>query len=213
MRSVYHWLWVSIVFQAFCYVCLCAHLFSILPKPLWQMSFIRYHVITRADLHLVRATREVASRIINLIWWHHEMETFSALLALCEGKPPVTGWFPPQRSVTRSFDVCFDLRLNKRLSKQSTARCFDTPSCSLWRHCYEFSLISKWICFFKKSHAIGSHIQVVWPTGLCACMGHGSSDHYVLWLNCTVPRNWGRFTCQSSGSNTLSIIKFTGIAD
>ena len=114
------------------------------------MSFIRYHVITRADLHLVRATREVASRIINLIWWHHEMETFSALLALCEGKPPVTGWFPPQRSVTRSFDVCFDLRLNKRLSKQSTARCFDTPSCSLWRHCYEFSLISKWICFFKK---------------------------------------------------------------
>ena len=135
------------------------------------------------------------------------------VLALCEGKPPVTGWFPPQRSVTRSFDVCFDLRLNKRLSKQSTARCFDTPSCSLWRHCYEFSLISKWICFFKKSHAIGSHIQVVWPTGLCACMGHGSSDHYVLWLNCTVPRNRGRFTCQSSGSNTLSIIKFTGIAD
>ena len=116
------------------------------------MSFIRYQVITRADLHLVRATREVASssRIINLIWWHHEMETFSALLALCEGKPPVTGWFPPQRSVTRSFDVCFDLRLNKRLSKQSTARCFDTPSCSLWRHCYEFSLISKWRCFFKK---------------------------------------------------------------
>ena len=29
----------------------------------------------------------------------------------------------------------FDLILNKRLSKQSRRRWFDTPSCSLWRHC------------------------------------------------------------------------------
>ena len=35
------------------------------------------------------------------------METFSALLALCEGKPPVTGGFPPQRPVTQSIDVFF----------------------------------------------------------------------------------------------------------
>ena len=39
-----------------------------------------------------------------------------ALLALCEGNSPVTGEFPSQRPVTRSFDVFFDLRLNKRLS-------------------------------------------------------------------------------------------------
>ena len=45
-------------------------------------------------------------------WWHHLMETFSALLALCEGKPPVTGWFPSQRPVMRCFDVFFDLCLN-----------------------------------------------------------------------------------------------------
>ena len=32
---------------------------------------------------------------------------------------PVTGEFPAQRPVTRSFDVFLDLRLNKRLSKQS----------------------------------------------------------------------------------------------
>ena len=32
---------------------------------------------------------------------------------------PVTGEFPSQRPVMRSFDVSFDLRLNKRLSKQS----------------------------------------------------------------------------------------------
>ena len=43
-------------------------------------------------------------------WWRHQMETFSALLALCVGNSPVTGGFPPQRQVTRSFDVFFDLR-------------------------------------------------------------------------------------------------------
>ena len=45
-----------------------------------------------------------------------------ALLALCAGNSPVTGEFPSQRPVTQSFDVFFDLRLNKRLSKQSRYR-------------------------------------------------------------------------------------------
>ena len=42
------------------------------------------------------------------------METFSALLAIGTGNSPVTGEFPAQRSVTRSFDVFFDPHLNKR---------------------------------------------------------------------------------------------------
>ena len=46
------------------------------------------------------------------------METFSALLAICAGNSPVTGEFPAQGPVMRSFDVFFDLRLNERLSKQ-----------------------------------------------------------------------------------------------
>ena len=41
--------------------------------------------------------------------------------------------FPTQRPVTRSFDVFFDLRLNKRLSKQPWGWWFQTPSWSLWR--------------------------------------------------------------------------------
>ena len=44
-------------------------------------------------------------------------------------------WIPAQRTVTRSFDVFFDLRLNKRLSKQSWGWWFETPSRSFWRHC------------------------------------------------------------------------------
>ena len=47
-----------------------------------------------------------------------QMETFSALLAICAGNAPVTGEFPAQRLVTRSFDVIFRLCLNQRLSKQ-----------------------------------------------------------------------------------------------
>ena len=44
------------------------------------------------------------------------------------------GEFPTQRPVTRSFDVFFDLRLNKRLSKQPWGWWFETQSCPLWRH-------------------------------------------------------------------------------
>ena len=39
--------------------------------------------------------------------------------ALCVGNSSVTGEFPAQRPVTESFDVFFDLLLNKRLNKQS----------------------------------------------------------------------------------------------
>ena len=68
-------------------------------------------------------------------WWRHQMETFSALLAIRAGNSPVPGDFPTQRPVTRSFDVFFDLRLNKRLSKQSGGWWFEMPSRPLWRHC------------------------------------------------------------------------------
>ena len=57
----------------------------------------------------------------------------SASLAICEGNSPVPGEFPAQRPVARSFDAYFDLRLNKRLSKQSWGWWFETPSFSLWR--------------------------------------------------------------------------------
>ena len=53
---------------------------------------------------------------------------------LC-GNSPVTGEFPTQRPVTQSFDVFFDLRLNKQLSKQWWGWWFETPSRSLWLHC------------------------------------------------------------------------------
>ena len=68
-------------------------------------------------------------------WWRHQMETFSALLAICAGNSPVTGEYPAQRPVMRNFDVFFAPRLNKRLSWQSRVWWFETPSHTLWRHC------------------------------------------------------------------------------
>ena len=70
-------------------------------------------------------------------WWHHQMETFSSLLALFEGNHRSKG------PVTRRFDMFFGLHLKKkRLGEQSRCRWFEMPSRSLWRHCYAPSMIS-----------------------------------------------------------------------
>ena len=45
------------------------------------------------------------TKLLSEPWWRHQMETFSALLAICAGNSPVHGEFPAQRPVTRSFDV------------------------------------------------------------------------------------------------------------
>ena len=92
--------------------------------------YISQGPMSSCDLHSVSGI----CTLIVFTWWRHQMETFSALLALCAGNSPVTGEFPSQRPVTRSFDVLFDLHLNKRLSKQSKGWWLGTPSCS-WRHC------------------------------------------------------------------------------
>ena len=65
----------------------------------------------------------------------HQMEIYSALLAICESNPPVTGGFPSKRPVTRSFDVFVDMRLVKRLSIQRRRWWIETLSRYLWRHC------------------------------------------------------------------------------
>ena len=59
-------------------------------------------------------------------------------MVLCVGTSPVSGEFPSQRPVTRGFETFFDLRLNKRLCKQTRHRWFETLSRSLWCHCNVF---------------------------------------------------------------------------
>ena len=73
------------------------------------------------------------TRVWYKAWWRHQMEIFSALLAICVGNSQVTGEFPTQRPVTRVFDVFLDLSLNKLMNKQWGLWWFET-SCPLWRY-------------------------------------------------------------------------------
>ena len=97
----------------------------------------------------------------------------SALLALCAVNSPIIGEFPSQRPVTRSFDVFFDLRLNKRLSKHSRHRWFDTPSCSLWRQCNERWNVWQSVGFYVIGRFVSSYIVAL--------------RFYVFWQNI---RDW-----------------------
>ena len=97
--------------------------FSVTPARGDRISVARLHASSHPQ------SKEYSLAIRSL--WRHQMEPFSAWLATCTGNSPVTGEFPEQRPVPRSFDVFFDLRRNKRLSKQSWGWWFETPSRSL----------------------------------------------------------------------------------
>ena len=72
--------------------------------------------LSRTTEYVTTSSTENIFRVTGNLWG----EIFSALLAICEGHPPVTcSGFPSKRPVSRSFDNFFDLRLNKRWGKQS----------------------------------------------------------------------------------------------
>ena len=99
--------------------------------------------------------------------------TLSALLAICAGNSPATGEIPAQKPVTRSFDVFFDLRLNKRLSKQSWCWWFETPSHPLWRHCnvyfrlgqYQWAETQVWLLRYMYVYVLLGEGGVPWYHG------------------------------------------------
>ena len=92
---------------------------------------------TMTSVGIISSTTKSRVSTYSASWWRHQMETFSALLVICAWNSPVPCEFPTQRPVTRSFDVFFDLHLNKRLSKQSWGWWYETLSHPLWRHCNE----------------------------------------------------------------------------
>ena len=96
--------------------------------PMFTLNITRCHLILY--VYYIPSNQ----RMVLSSWWRYQMETISALLAICAGNSPVPGEFPAQRPVTRNFDVFFDLRLNKRLRKQSWGWWFVTLSRPLWRH-------------------------------------------------------------------------------
>ena len=73
-------------------------------------------------------------------WWRNAMEAFSALLAFCAGDR----WIPRTKASDTELWYFFDLRLSKRLNKQSKRSWFETPSRSLWRHCNDMDCTRSW---------------------------------------------------------------------
>ena len=112
---------------------------SCLLASLWPT---RTHAISLSSVllvywYLVGSARTISSLfnhddvIKQTRYWPYVRGIHRSLL----GDSPAIGEFPLQRPVTRTFDVFFDLRLNRRLSEQSISRWFETTSHSLWSHC------------------------------------------------------------------------------
>ena len=99
------------------------------------------------------------------------------------------GEFPTQRPVTRSFDVLFDLRLNKRLSKQPWGWWFETPARSLWRqrnvenitHYTTNSWFIMVFCIIKILSICSPRLTHCFETYFCGCIIHFlSMDEHLL---------------------------------
>ena len=131
-------------------------------------------------IHVYRSMRTLLLITLLFSWWRHQMEAFSALLAICAGNSPVSADFPAQRPVTRGFDVFFDLCLNKRLSKQSWGWWFETLPCSIWRQSNVWlnllmAMVRYWggckICFCVSSTPFATE-QGVYSFCLCSCIAN-----------------------------------------
>ena len=104
------------------------------------LSFLPWSVLVQTEqIEVVSCSFNAITGMFFMPWWRHQLRTFSALLVLGAGNSSVTDEFPSQRPLTRDLDVFFDLRVNKRLSKQSQGWWLETPPGPLWRHCNAFN--------------------------------------------------------------------------
>ena len=114
-------------------------LFGTKPLSKWMIFFINHTLKTRLNWKyrnnpLSIDEIELKAIICNLLsmMTSSNGNIFHVTGPLC-GEFTGPGEIPTQRPVRRNFDVLFDLRLNKRLSKQPWGWWFETPSWSLWR--------------------------------------------------------------------------------
>ena len=95
-------------------------------------------------------------------------------------------WIPLTKPVTRSFEVFFDLRLNKRLSNQSRRRWFETPLRSLWGHMSAPNVVILIITLYEQSYKVKSGIAIIWDAWSIYTLYHGCPTM-------TVVRSWTKW--------------------
>ena len=112
------------------------------------------------------------------------------VIGLCAGNSLFTSEFPVQRPVMWSFDVFFDMRPNKVLSKQSWGWWFETPSCSLWRdwrHCNGNDVIDVIVMYSEITplellpHLPGANELMTWTPQTVYCSQE--ANHVVVSQN------------------------------
>ena len=142
------------------------HIFKLKKMKWWSKELGHYlNGISLPSIHRTLVLKlSVSNR--NYTWWRHQMETFSALLAICAGNSLVPGEFPAQRPVTRSFDGFFDMHPNKWLSKQWRGWWFETPPCPLWRYRNDNKVVS-WPSYLYNGN------PYTWKDDLCIKQHYG----------------------------------------
>ena len=123
--------------------------------------------------------------------WRHQMETFSALLAICAGSSPVTGEFPAQRPLTRNFDVSFfcagisglvnnreagDLRRHRAHYDVIVKRLYNW-NCSSYKLCPAAGRICNGI-YFRKIDTQCSKLM------LNRCGAYNGKHEYTVYVQC-----------------------------
>ena len=85
------------------------------------------------------------------LWWCHDIEINTALLALCEGNPPIR-WVNSSHKepVMQGFYILLVVSLNTCSNKQSSCQQFETPQCSC-----DVTVMYERYCFWVQDH-IGS---------------------------------------------------------
>ena len=115
----------------------------------------------------------------------------------CGHRSPVNS--PHKRPVTRSFDVFFDLCLNKRLSKQSWGWWFETLPRPLWRHS------NATVVFFH-----GWHLNVSWANIWAIYWGtivlRAIFHCYLVYHKLTCVRSVSSSVCQHWDATTTRLI-------
>ena len=124
-------------------------------KCLWQASDVILLFIpaefTRDDVGSVTIDRMLFSwgcssqACVITAWWHHDIESLSTLLALCQGIHWSRVDCPHKDPTMQSFYVCFVVTLNKLFGKKTVK----FHHCNMWIKCtccktYPFWNIQQW---------------------------------------------------------------------
>ena len=120
------------------------------------------------------------------LWWCHDMESFSTLLALCEGNPPVTHGFPPQRTIVTEF-WCFLWCMPEQMVEQTVEFPVICNAMALmWHHCKVLIILFWPQCVKGKcwtTQSVWGHSTALFTIVCGIHQGHWWKNHGVcLWI-------------------------------